>query len=175
MEIPELVTRLKEQHSVFVSYLTDLTAEQYLFSREGKWTAGQQLAHIVLCIKPLVQVYSMDKTMIEQMFGKSVSENRSYDGLLQEYNEKLKAGGKAPEKYLPVETTLDKKEILLETLTNMVNALCAKLEGFNDEELDSLLIPHPLLGNLTFREMAYNAIAHVNHHHEMAKNNLAQV
>lgn len=167
-----IIASLINNYDSFVKYINNLTLEEYLFSYEQKWTAGQQLEHIVLCVKPLVQVFSMDKLAIEQYFGRVDRLSRTYDNLLDDYIEKLKEGGEAPKQYVPEKTLQHQKEILSKTLTKMVKELCSKIETFNDQELDSLLIPHPLLKNITLREMLCNAIYHVNHHQELAKENL---
>jgi hypothetical protein len=172
MDKAEIIVALKKNHNSFIQYINELTNEEYLFSDQPKWTAGQQLEHIVLCVKPLVQVFSMDKLMIEKNFGTAKNPSRTYEVLLDEYSAKLKAGGKAPERYVPASSVSNQKEMLTEKLTNLVNDLCSQIENFTEEELDRLCIPHPLLGNITLREMMYNAICHVEHHHEMTRKNL---
>ena len=163
---------LHHNYSSFVVYVNGLTAEEYVFTSHRKWTAAQQLEHIVLCVKPLVQVFSMDKTTIAQTFGQTDKAGRSYEALLSDYLVKLNDGGKAPERFVPPTTPANSKEALCESLTKLINDLCSKIETFNESELDTLLIPHPLLGPITLREMLYNAIYHVGHHQAQAEENL---
>ena len=172
MEKQKIIILFTDNYNSFVNYLTELTQEEYLYSYQQKWTAGQQLEHIVLCVKPLVQVFSLDKQIIEQNFGKTDTQSRSYQILLDIYLEKLKEGGKAPDRFVPETTLSNQREILNDSLTKSVKELCLKIETFTDNELDSLLIPHPLLGNLTLREMLYNAIYHVKHHQKLTEENL---
>ena len=164
-----IIRLIVENYSSFVVYINGLTAEEYAFSNDQKWTAGQQSEHIVLCVKPLVQVFSMDKAAIAQTFGRADKPGRSYEVLLDDYLVKLHEGGRAPERYVPVITQANQKEALCETLAKLVKDLCSKIETFNEDELDNLLIPHPLLGNITLREMLYNAIYHVKHHEAQAE------
>ncbi|XZF14722.1 DinB family protein [Chitinophagaceae bacterium MMS25-I14] len=170
-----IIHLLTEKYSSFIDYINTLSTDEYLFDHEGKWTAGQQAEHIVLCVKPLVQVFSMDKAAIAQNFGVTKRESRTYDVLLNDYKEQLNEGGKAPGRYLPATVSQDQKEILNETLSQNIKELCARIETFNEQELDSLLIPHPLLGKLTLREMLYNAAYHVEHHQTQAQENLKYV
>ncbi len=167
-----IIDALTKNYTSFIQYINSLTSEEYLYRFEQKWTAGQQLEHILLCVKPLVQVYGMDKLMIEQNFGKSDRAGRTQEGLLGLYAEKLKGGGKAPERFVPQAAEFSQRDGLNETLAKLIKDLCSKIENFTEEDLNTLLIPHPLLGNLTLREMLYNAIDHVEHHHESAKQNL---
>ena len=170
-----IIDLLIENHTSFISYINSLTTEEYSFSYQQKWTAGQQLEHIVLCVKPLVQVFSMDKPAIAQTFGVADRPGITYDALLTNYKEKFKEGGKAPERFVPETVSPDQRELLSETLKKLTNELCSKVNSFTEQELDSLCIPHPLLGKLTLREMLYNAIYHVEHHQAQAKRNIKEL
>ena len=169
-----IIEAFTKNYTSFIAYINELTNEEYSFSYQQKWTAGQQLEHIVLCVKPLVQVFSMDKEMIAQNFGLSDKASRTYEVLLSDYKEKLHEGGKAPTRYVPETVLPTQREALTEALLKMTQNLCSKIESFTEQELDTLSIPHPLLGSLTLREMLYNAIYHVEHHQDQAKQNLKQ-
>lgn len=162
-------------YSSFADHIDSLTIDEYCFSNGQKWTAAQQLEHIVLCVKPLVMVFSMDKATIEQTFGRTDREGRTYEALLSDYFAKLNEGGKAPARFLPQETLIAERENLCKTLLHLIKTLCSKIETFSDEELDTLLVPHPLLGSLTLREMLYNAIYHVLHHRAQVDENLKKI
>jgi hypothetical protein len=168
MDKPTIIELLTRNYNSFITYINGLTTEEYLFSYRQKWAAGQQLNHIVLCIKPLLQVFSLDSATIAQNFGSTNRPGVSYDELLETYLGKLKEGGKAPDRFVPEIGDVDKRKVLAESLGKMVKDLCSKIEGFTEQELDSLCIPHPLLGNLTMREMLFNVIYHVQHHQSHA-------
>ena len=170
-----IIDALTVNYHSFIDYINGLTVEECSFNYQGKWTAGQQLNHIVLCIKPLVQVFSMDKPAIAQTFGVADRPGITYDALLTNYKEKIKEGGKAPERFVPATVSPNQRELLSETLKKLTIELCSKIDSFTEQELDSLCIPHPLLGKLTLREMLYNAIYHVEHHQEQAKRNLIEL
>ncbi|HLP20502.1 MAG TPA: DinB family protein [Chitinophagales bacterium] len=173
MSKPEITTALTEKYSAFTNYINSISATDYMYSYNGKWTAGQQLEHIVICVKPLVQVFSMDKNAIAQTFGTTNKTGRDYETLLSEYQTKLTEGGKAPTKFVPdTITTIEQRPALTETLPKLINKLNEKIETFSEQELDTLCIPHPLLGSISLREMLYNAIYHVQHHQNAAVENL---
>ena len=167
-----IIELVKSKYDSFIEYMGDLTAEEYVFSYQRKWSAGQQLEHIVLCIAPLVQVFSMGSVGIKQYFGLADQPRRTYDVLLKDYLGKLEEGGKAPERYVPETAAYDQRLEACGILKQMIGELCLKIERYSEEELDTLAIPHPLLGNLSVREMLYNAIYHVQHHQEQARANL---
>jgi hypothetical protein len=174
MDKQEITSLLSANYASFINYINSLSEEAFLYRYQEKWSAGQQLSHIVLCVKPLVMVFSMDKAAIEQHFGKKEKTIIGYDALLKATLQKLEEGGKAPERFLPEIISFEQKGTLTATLLAMINELNAKIGSFGDEELNTLLIPHPLLGNLALREMLYNAIYHVKHHHSQTIFHLAQ-
>lgn len=175
MDRQEITSLLLANYSSFINYINTLTEDEFLYRHQGKWSAGQQLSHIVLCIKPIVMVFSMDNAEIEQRFGKRGKIDMGYEPLVEITLQKLKEGGKAPERFLPETVSLDQKAVLTATLLEMIHELNTKINTFSDDTLDTLLIPHPLLGNVTLREMLYNVIHHVKHHHNQAILHLTQL
>jgi len=45
--------------------------------------------------------------------------------------------------------------------------LIAKISNWKDEDLDHFLLPHPLLGKITLREMLYFTDFHILHHNDL--------
>jgi len=44
-----------------------------------------------------------------------------------------------------------------------------KIKNYNEANLDKYIIPHPLLGKLTLREMLFFTIHHNEHHLDLIK------
>jgi len=172
MNKEQISQQLASHYASFAAYINSLSDAGYNHSRPGKWSAAQQLNHMVLSVKPLAQVSAMDKAMIAASFGTTNAAGRSYNDLLTAYLDKLHAGGRAPERFVPAaEPALSRTELTGE-MSRLVGQLRNNLATFTEQELDTLQLPHPLLGNITFREMMYNAIYHVQHHHAQTEQNL---
>jgi hypothetical protein len=169
----ELISELRANHQEFAIYLSGLSDDEFNFCYLDKWSASQQLEHITLCVKPLVKVFSMDKAVIAQMFGRTDRVGRSTDELLAEYLARFAEGGKAPARFVPESVPDNPRLIRCIDLTDLVDTMCAGIDTFSEDELDQLLVPHPLLDMLTLREMIYNAVYHVTHHQANAIANLA--
>jgi hypothetical protein len=172
MEREKIILKINENHQSFIDYVSHLSKDEFEFSKDDKWSAGQQLAHIVLCIKATLNVFSMDKLIIEQNFGKTDRQNRSYEELQSDYQLKAIEGVKAPDRFIPEIITIDQAQNLIEKLTFLVEEFVQQIETFSEQELNSLLIPHPSLDSVTLREMLYNVAYHVEHHHLKAITNL---
>jgi len=162
----EIIQQLEHRYASFLTYLEGLTLAEYQYKYQQKWSASQQLEHIIKSVTPLVQIYKMSPAAIEKMFGKTSRTNQSYEQLTASYLKKLVAGGKAPSRFLPDSNSDTQRTEQLHTLRQLVDQLKGIIENMEEKDLESLLIPHPLLKNLTLKEMLYNAIYHVQHHHQ---------
>src|SRR6478736_7582279 len=92
---PQIISALNENIDAFNNYIAPLTKEQFEGSPGGKWSAGQNLDHLIRAIKPLQLAYSLPKFALLILFGKTNRPSRSYDRLALKYKSKLEAGGKA--------------------------------------------------------------------------------
>ncbi|MBA2407789.1 MAG: DinB family protein [Chitinophagales bacterium] len=167
----ELIEKFYYNHQELIHYINSLADDKFIFRQNGKWTAGQQLSHIYLCLKFISQAIS-SKGYIEQKFGKINRKNMYYDKVIDEYKLALESGGKAPEHFLPQQVDVNNKIELTDDLFELLKTIRQQLEGYSDIELDTFVLPHPLLGNLTIREMLYLMTYHATHHHKQNERNL---
>jgi len=163
MKKSELQNRLTSNHNSFTGFISGLSDILVNHSMPGKWTPIQQLSHIEKSVSPVKLAFSVPKFLLSLLFGKTNRPSRSYDELVARYKEKLAAGGKSTTRFLPA-PSCDRKD-LHAVLERHVKVLCDKIERFTEDELDKFILPHPLLGKLTLREMIYFTIYHVEHHH----------
>lgn len=167
-----LKSNLFESHNSFIAYLESLTEQELLSINNDKWTAGQQLEHIYLSVKLVRQVLTMPTFLINLAWGKTKREGKSYDGLVEKYQLKLANGGRATGRFIPKAVSIEKCKQLKIDLKIEVEKLAKNIEKFEENELDTYVLPHPLLGKLTIREMLYFTIYHVGHHEELTKRDL---
>jgi len=163
MEKNEIQERLTRNHSAFTGFIDQLSDVLVNNAMPGKWTPIQQLSHIKKSVAPVKLAMTIPKFALRIAFGKSNRPSRSYDELVTRYKGKLEAGGKSATRFLP-DRTCDRRQ-LVQSLENNVASLVKKMSRFSEQELDRYILPHPLLGKLTLREMLYFTIYHVEHHH----------
>lgn len=159
-----LKIKLEENHKTFLNIINNLSDDLFVQSKFEKWSAGQQLEHIYLSVKPVRQALSLPKYLLSILWGKANRKSRNYDELVIKYLGKLSNGGKAPLRFIPSTVALERKPALRELLTREIIRLNKKIDKFSESELDKFVLPHPLLGKLTIREMLYFSIYHVEHH-----------
>ncbi len=174
MDRSAIVAELNNKYTVFSDFVAGLAEDDFVFSLNGeKWSAGQQIDHLCRSVKPLNQALSAPAFTLKAMFGTSDHPSLSYDELVARYQAELAAGGTATAPFRPEDIPFGRKDELVTTLTDLIAKLCSKIEKCDENKLDVLVLPHPLIGKLTFREMFYFTIYHAEHHHQHTKQNLA--
>lgn len=156
----ELIDAFVKNHQELIDFVNALTDEEFTFSYDAKWTAGQQLSHAYLCLLPLPKSLAL-KEHILQKFGKIDRPTWDYDTVMEHY---MKTSRKAPERFLPEPIGPEQKTKLTADFQEILSTIQQALNGLTDEELDTFVLPHPLLGNLTIREMFYLMTYHPIHH-----------
>lgn len=172
MNIPEINRKLLENHRLFTDYIQSLSTEVFTLSRNQKWTPGQQLEHIRRSVQPLAQGFRLPKWLIKMIFGKSNRPGRTYDELVKKYSLKLEEGGRASGRFLPKAVAISEKNKIIDSLNKDLLSITKNLSTFSESELDEIVLPHPLLGKLTIREMMYFTIYHAEHHMNLTKRNI---
>ena len=160
----EIIQELGRAYDQYVQYIDGLSEEAFLRSVNNKWTAGQQTEHLLRSVKPLSQGLRLPLFVFRLFFGKPNRPGRTYTQLVAKYQQKLQAGGRASGAFIPKDVSFSQKQSLLNGLNYQVHKLQVRLTKYNEKDLDLYLIPHPLLGKLTIREMMYFTIYHVIHH-----------
>jgi hypothetical protein len=168
MNKQQIAEKLLENHKNFVEFIANLNEQDFMFSDGEKWSAGQQLDHLVRGVSPVKLAFTLPKLVPSLMFGKANRSSKSYDELVVKYQAKLASGGRASGRFIPAQINFSQREVLQNKLLNLADDLSQKVEIFSEEDLDKYVIPHPLIGKLTFREMLYFTIYHCEHHHKNA-------
>jgi hypothetical protein len=171
----EIVHLLHVQHDDFINYINGLDENAFHFSYEKKWTAGQQLDHIYRSVSTLNLILRLPIWFLRWYFPKANRPSRTFSELVSRYHQKLEKGGKASGRFVPQLVPIYKRQGLSEKLNRSVVRLGKLIQKFSEKELDTMILPHPLLGKITIREMGYFTIYHVQHHEAITKRNLEKL
>ncbi|TAJ49057.1 MAG: DinB family protein [Chitinophagaceae bacterium] len=172
MNRTEIAARLAANHKIFLEQINRLSDTDLCYAPEGKWTAIQQLDHIIRSVSPVNMAMGLPKFILKWKFGTANRPSKTYEQLVEKYHRKLLEGGRASARFTPPAITADQKKALVHKLQKLVQALCNKTNHHSEETLDTYILPHPLLGKLTLREMLYFTAHHVLHHLEAVNKNL---
>lgn len=168
MEAPttasEIIASLREAAEDCAARCLAMRAEDFNTQALDKWSAAQNLDHLIKSTDPLTQGLKMPKLALRAM-GKPNRPGRGYDEIVAKYQAKLAAGGAAMGPYLAAEGALDQQELVDKWRKSVEKLIAAIEKNWSDEaKLDDYLLPHPLLGKLMVREMLFFTLYHTRHH-----------
>jgi hypothetical protein len=162
---PELLAALIDSNERAQHWFSAMPAMDF-FTRQGDvWSASDNVDHLIRAVKPIARALKLPKFTLQAMFGKPAKPSMSYEELCKIYRDEIARGAQASGRYLPnqeapKEDAQVRKQALLEQLARANAELLESVEKWNDDDLDRYLLPHPLIGKLTIREMVYFTIYH---------------
>ncbi len=171
MEKKEIITTLEEKHSELFDWFAAQESVAWESGPDGKWTSGQHMLHLVNSIKLLNKALRTPKFLLKRKFGVANRPVRSYDEVAQRYDTRLSENvdrSREFNKGLKVPSLKD-KERLLSTLQIQNKKLQYKTQKWSDKNLDTLLLPHPLMGRMIIREIIMWTAHHTAHHTRILK------
>ncbi len=174
MNKAQIVHELLEKYQAFTDYLEPMNQSDFLFANPHKWSAGQQLDHLVKSTKPLLISIRLPKFILKLVFGKANRASKTYEGLVEKYQLKLQEGGRATAAFIPPPIAFEHRLALSNQLNKIIQQLTKGISDFTEKDLDAMILPHPLLGKITYREMMYFTICHVQHHQGLIKKALEE-
>ncbi|MBV6450219.1 MAG: hypothetical protein MHPDNHAH_00940 [Anaerolineales bacterium] len=164
MDKTELLSNLKDSNQRVLKWFTEIPAKDF-FRRDGEvWSASDNVDHLIKSHKPIAMAMRLPKLSLRGMFGWASQPSRSYEAVCRVYREALAQGGVASGRYLPEQRSPENPEAAKADLLNQFSKASGDLvsvaEKWDEADLDGYLLPHPLIGKLTVREMLYFTIYH---------------
>jgi hypothetical protein len=165
----EITHELEDSFNSLINISSLIKDEHFNISKENKWTAAENISHLVRATKMTSLAFILPKFMHVVLYGKPSRTSHGYNKIVDNYHRKLEEGAEATGVYVPKKTSYE-KEILNAKLKKEGDKLIQAIANkWNDEQLDHYQISHPILGLLTVRELAYFTIYHNGHHLETIK------
>lgn len=168
LTIQEIQQQLQSAENEFSHYCTALPDEMFFYQPEGKWSAAQQVKHLMIAADNTKLAFALPKFIVRWYAGKPNRPSRSYDELVAKYKLKLQQGGKASARFIPKPIPAGYgKQKMLDQFKRSMDKLAYTIQSkWKDAQLDQYIAPHPLLGKITLRELGYFTIHHTHHHLE---------
>lgn len=171
MDKQALQQKLLSRHKELTEFILSLSESGFTYSVPEKWAAGQHLQHILLSVQATTHLID-DPDYIEEKSPENIP--MTYDELVSRYHLELKNGAKAPPRFTPGKIPIQQREQISSKLLSTITELCTKINRYDEEQLNNLTFPHPLLKRISIREMMYFTIYHAIHHFELIKNSVLQ-
>ena len=177
----DLVSTLSASERDVADFFASLTPEEVGFRVDSAWTAAEQLAHLNSAVSAVAKGFAVPRIILHIRYGRSRSSGRSYSALRDDYRARLAAGGRASGPFVPNRDDLSaaqgevRRHELLARWRRINGRLRKTLESWDEEDLDTIRLPHPLLGKITAREMIYFTVYHSEHHVAATKKRLPRL
>lgn len=143
--------------------------EKWTQNLEGKWTPGQHVIHLIQSADAIRKGLRFPSFILKWNFGKANRPVRSYEEVVHNYVTKLAKVGPVVagvSANMPT-SNIDNKPERIKEFIKLYYGLNKKLLSYSDQQLDSILLPHPLMGRMILREFFMWNAHHVGHHYEL--------
>jgi hypothetical protein len=170
-----LIKSLDDSAAQFIELVKDLTKDEFEVNVNNKWSAGQDLMHLIKVLQIVNIGFTLPKPILRLVFGINKKESRSFEDLRQVYKNALEGGAKAPTIYIPKLVSHTEKDSLIQKYASLNKSFIDKLNNHTSFELDSYRLPHPILGKISLGELASFTSFHTSHHFDVLKSKLAHL
>lgn len=160
-----ILAALADANRRVAAWFSAIGSEEFFSRRPDVWSASDNLDHLVKSVRPFSTALKMPRPALQAMFGKPGRESRDYEEICRIYRAGLAQGAQASGRYLPeqqspAEKSSERKEQLLASWAKASTGLVSAAEAWSEADLDLYQLPHPIIGNLTVREMLFFTIYH---------------
>jgi hypothetical protein len=169
-----IIHLLNESVEKFNALIEDLKEEEFENNINNKWSAGQDLVHLVKLLKIVNIAYLIPKPILQLLYGKNKNESKSLEALRTLYKNALAGGAKSPSLYIPKPVQFKNKNYLMSQHVKLNHSFTQKINNLSDLALDSYRLPHPILGKISLRELAIFTSFHTVHHIDLLKSKLGK-
>lgn len=166
MNKEKLTEKIEASFQDLFSYQKELSDEKWMSGPENRWTVGQHYLHLLKSAEMLNNALNYPGFLLQSKFGTSNRPSKSYDEIDKNYHEKLsqnKEKAKEFNKGLREVLVKDRRDIL-QDLEIEYRKLEFSVNKRSESKLDKLLLPHPILGKMSLREIMMWTVCHTNHH-----------
>lgn len=161
----EIIAALHDSNQRAQAWFSAIPVQDY-FTRQGEvWSASDNVDHMIKAVKPIAKALKLPKIALQSVFGKVERASKTYEEICQIYRGEIAKGAKASGRFLPEEDVPNAdlvavKEQQLQQLAKAMEDLVSACEQWDETALDQYQLPHPVIGNLTVREMLFFTIHH---------------
>ncbi|MFN8354943.1 MAG: DinB family protein [Spirosomataceae bacterium] len=177
MDKTQLTDLLTSAVSQVVATAQEASSEHF-FARPDQdvWSAAENVQHLIQSVQPVAYLMTKPKEYLVEKWGTVNWPLRAYAEVVKKYEAVLEQGLKATGNFIPViDTNPDKAVVVAQFQQSNAQLLNIMNNQWTEQELDTYIIPHPVMGKMSVREMLYFTAFHTSHHHKSMQQRLAAV
>jgi hypothetical protein len=169
----EIVSELRRVHAESVEYWRGFSTPEF-FKRPAVdvWAPVDQVRHLTKSMRAMRRGFDTPKVLLFFRFGIALRPSRPLEELRDAYGARLRPFPRNP--FAPRALDIaDQNEAgrsrEMQAHAAAVDDLCRAISRWGERSLDRFVLPHPLLGRITAREMGTFAVIHNVHHVRVAE------
>ncbi|WP_420574208.1 DinB family protein [Kordia sp.] len=165
----QVIDILNQKHEVLYEWLQNHPNQSWIKGPQGKWNTGEHIVHLIQSERALNKALLLPRFYLKYKLGTNNRENRTYQEIVEKYQKKLADNPGAVaniSKKMP-EIKLTNKHSYISKLDKEKKKLIKRFQKWNERDLDIYLLPHPLMGRMTIREIVIWTAYHTEHHYKI--------
>lgn len=162
----DIIIALNEVINELDSYISTCDAAKFTKSINKKWSIAENIEHLTISNNITAFSISMPKILLQQFYGKNARTAWNYDEVVWQYQLKLQNGAKATLPFQPKLSLIKLKKLTLRLWKNSCSNLLQAIQKLSETDLDNYLIPHPIIGKISIRELLFFTVYHIQHHYK---------
>ncbi|MFY9241720.1 MAG: DinB family protein [Polaribacter sp.] len=166
MDKVDIADLLEAKHLELFDWLHKQPIENWEKGPENKWSTSQHIMHLVNSLQLLNNALSYPRFFLKYKFGVCNRAPRDYETVAKNYQQKLIENQDRARTFNQnlKKPTLKERDRLLTRFLIQQKKLQYKTKKISEKNLDTLVIPHPLMGKMTVREIIMWTAHHTEHH-----------
>jgi len=167
----EVVNIVLDSHQILYTWLKNHPDHLWTKGPENKWNTGEHIVHLIQSENALNKALWLPKFYMKYKFGTNNRDNRTYPQVVKKYKDKLAVNPDVVaniSKEMP-NISQGNKTTFIEKLDKEKTKLIKKFQKWDDNDLDTYLLPHPLVGRMTIREIVMWTAYHTEHHYNILR------
>jgi hypothetical protein len=170
-----IIKSLNQSTELFNNLILNLNKDEFEINYNNKWSAGQDLVHLIKLLKILNIAYLIPTPLLGLLYGINKKEQRSFEHLQALYKKALENGAKSPSIYIPKPVLFENKNSLIKKHQLLNEKFIEEINRHSEIDLDRYRLPHPILGKVSLRELVIFTSFHTIHHYELLKSKLNKI
>jgi hypothetical protein len=166
-DIKNALSAIFEELNTYIKTVDDAAFKK---SVNGKWSIAENIDHLTISNNITALSLNMPKLALKQLYKTNNRVSWNYDEVVWKYQRTLSQGGKASLPFQPKISLVPVRFLVERFWKNSCDTLLKAIDNWTEEELDTYLIPHPLIGKMTLRELLFFTVYHIGHHLKTIKN-----
>lgn len=165
--LPTITAALADESEAVAAFFKSVPDDAFFTAPPQVWSPADNLVHLIKSSSPVAMALGLPKFLLRLRFGKAKRPSRTLAQVRDTYvNVALAGGAVASPAFQPLvkERSVAEKERILAKWQSKNSELRQALGKWSEANLDNYVLPHPLLGDMTVREILFFTLYHNMHH-----------